>query len=283
MVPAGSFVMGSLPSEAGSRDAERPQHTITIAKPLAVSEYELTFDEWDACVAYGDCDPRVGDAGWGRGQRPVIYVSWDDAKQYVAWLANVTGKPYRLVTEAEYEYATRAGTTTAYPWGNDIGENKANCDCCGSHWDNEQTAPVGSFDPPTSSVCMTWWGMSGSGPRIASTATMTAPRPMVRRGSRAATAIPVSSAALPGTTLRTTSAPRTASRDPRITGATFRASELRGRFPLEPPGPQQRRVCAKDPGCSCKHGRGPEGGRYRGGAGLGRYTGADRRCRFFQR
>ena len=77
----------------------------------------------------------------------MINVSWDDAKQYVAWLANVTGKPYRLVTEAEYEYATRAGTTTAYPWGNDIGENKANCESCGSHWDNKQTAPVGSFDP----------------------------------------------------------------------------------------------------------------------------------------
>jgi formylglycine-generating enzyme required for sulfatase activity len=77
----------------------------------------------------------------------VINVSWDDAKAYVAWLSKKTGKDYRLLTEAEYEYATRAGTQTAYPWGNDIGKNNANCDGCGSQWDNEQTAPVGSFAP----------------------------------------------------------------------------------------------------------------------------------------
>jgi formylglycine-generating enzyme required for sulfatase activity len=72
-------------------------------------------------------------------------VNWDDAQQYVAWLSQTTGKPYRLLTEAEYEYATRAGTTTEYPWGDDIGKNNANCDGCGSQQDNTQTAPVGSF------------------------------------------------------------------------------------------------------------------------------------------
>ena len=77
----------------------------------------------------------------------MINVSWDDAKAYVAWLSKKTGEDYRLLTEAEYEYATRAGTQTAYPWGNDIGKNNANCDGCGSQWDNEQTAPVGSFAP----------------------------------------------------------------------------------------------------------------------------------------
>jgi formylglycine-generating enzyme required for sulfatase activity len=147
VVPAGSFLMGSPPSEASGRNLERPQHTVTIARPLAVSVYESTFDEWDACVAYGVCDSRVGDSRWGRGQRPVINVTWDLAKQYAAWLTRLTGKPYRLLTEAEYEYATRAGTTTAYPWGNDIGENKANCTGCGSRWDGKQTAPVGSFAP----------------------------------------------------------------------------------------------------------------------------------------
>jgi formylglycine-generating enzyme required for sulfatase activity len=82
---------------------------------------------------------------WGRGRRPVINVSWDDARAYVAWLLHKIGKTYRLLTEAEYEYATRAGTSTAYPWGNAIGKNNANCDGCGSQWDKNQTAPVGSF------------------------------------------------------------------------------------------------------------------------------------------
>jgi formylglycine-generating enzyme required for sulfatase activity len=147
VVPAGSFLMGSPATEKGSYNNEGPQHTVTIAKPFAVSKFELTFDEWDTCVAYGDCTQRPADASWGREQRPVIYVGWDDAQQYVAWLSKMTGKLYRLLTEAEYEYATRAGTTTAYPWGDDIGKNNANCNGCGSQWDNKQTAPVGSFAP----------------------------------------------------------------------------------------------------------------------------------------
>jgi len=110
----------------------------------AVSKFELTFDEWDTCVAYGDC-PQATDSGFGRGQQPAINVSWEDARRYVAWLSRVTGKPYRLLTEAEYEYAARAGTQTAYPWGDDIGKNNANCSGCGSKWDAIQTAPVGSF------------------------------------------------------------------------------------------------------------------------------------------
>ena len=147
VVPAGSFMMGSLPTEKDRDAAEGPQHIVTIAKPFAVAKFELTFDEWDTCVAYGDCPQGVSDGGWGRGQQPVIFVTWDDAQRYAAWLSKMTGKPYRLLTEAEYEYATRAGTTTAYPWGNDIGKNNANCNGCGSKWDNQQTAPVGSFKP----------------------------------------------------------------------------------------------------------------------------------------
>jgi formylglycine-generating enzyme required for sulfatase activity len=75
----------------------------------------------------------------------VISLSWGDAKQYVAWIAKLTGKPYRLLTEAEWEYAARAGTQTAYSWGNEVGRGNANCDGCGSQWDSRQTAPVGSF------------------------------------------------------------------------------------------------------------------------------------------
>ena len=125
--------------------AEGPPHEVTIAKPFAVSKFEVTFEEWDACVAAAAC-PRVPDH-WGRGEMPVINVSWGDAKQYVGWLSQLTGKEYRLLTEAEWEYAARAGANTRYSWGDDPGMGNANCDGCGSQWDLQQTAPVGSFKP----------------------------------------------------------------------------------------------------------------------------------------
>jgi formylglycine-generating enzyme required for sulfatase activity len=145
VIPAGSFTMGSSPLEKAHHERESPQHDVTIAQPFAVSKFELTFADWDACAKYGDCDQDISDSGWKRGRQPAINVTWDDAKRYVAWLSTMTGKTYRLLSEAEYEYATRAGTTTAYPWGNDIGTNNANCKSCGSKWDITQTAPVGSF------------------------------------------------------------------------------------------------------------------------------------------
>ncbi len=151
VVPAGSFVMGSSQSEKGRDDDEGPRHTVTIAKPFAVSKFELTFADWDACVVGGGCDGyKPNDQGWGRGQQPVVNISRDDVEQYVAWLSQVTGKTYRLLSESEYEYATRAGTTTAYPWGDEVtlnGMPMANCDGCVSQWDNKRTAPVGSFPP----------------------------------------------------------------------------------------------------------------------------------------
>jgi formylglycine-generating enzyme required for sulfatase activity len=144
VVPTGSFMMGS-PKGQGD-DNEHPHHVVTIAQPFAVSKYELTFAEWDACAAQGRCNARVADS-FGRGRRPVINVSWDETKDYVAWLSSITGKTYRLLTEAEYEYAARAGTTTAYPWGDNIGKNNANCRGCLEWGDANQTAPVGSFSP----------------------------------------------------------------------------------------------------------------------------------------
>ncbi|MGA7879457.1 MAG: formylglycine-generating enzyme family protein [Terrimicrobiaceae bacterium] len=145
VVPAGQFVMGSSTSEKGRFRNEGPQHTVAIAKPFAVSKFEVTFDEWDACVAYGDCTPVVNDNGWGRGRRPVINVAWDDARRYAAWLSKMTGKPYRLLSDAEWEYAARAGSNKRYSWGDEIGKGNANCSDCGSEWDATQTAPVGSF------------------------------------------------------------------------------------------------------------------------------------------
>jgi formylglycine-generating enzyme required for sulfatase activity len=165
VIPAGSFMMGSPESETTREgvldqfaECERPQHRVTIGYSLALGKYDVTFAEWGACVADGGCDGyRPADKGWGRGNRPVINVSWEDAESYIAWLNRKvpaspvtvsTGGgegPYRLPSEAEWEYAARAGAVTARYWGEAVGSGHANCQGCGSRWDNRQTAPVGSF------------------------------------------------------------------------------------------------------------------------------------------
>ena len=146
VVPAGSFTMGSPASEEDHHDSESPQHRVRISQAFAVGKYEVTFAEWDACVDGGGCNGHLpDDEGWGRGRRPANYVSWEDAQAYVAWLSRKTGKEYRLLSESEWEYAARAGTQTRYHWGDSVGRNRANCDGCGSRWDDERTAPVGSF------------------------------------------------------------------------------------------------------------------------------------------
>ena len=129
VVPEGRFRMGDLAGDGGSD--EKPVHDVTIASSFAVGKYEVTFAEWDACVAGGGCTHWPADEGWGRGTRPVLNVSWDDTQAYVRWLSRETGKPYRLLSEAEWEYVARAGSTTKYQWGDDVGTNKANCDGCG--------------------------------------------------------------------------------------------------------------------------------------------------------
>lgn len=142
-IPAGEFQMGS--PEGEGRENEHPQHKVTISEPFVLGKYEVTFAEWDACVAAGSCDHTPDDRSWGRGDRPVMDVSWNDAQQYCGWLSETTGRLYRLPSEAEWEYAARAGSDTAYFWGDQVGKNRANCDGCGSEWDNKKTAPVGSF------------------------------------------------------------------------------------------------------------------------------------------
>ena len=152
VVPAGTFTMGS-PNTELYRGAEN-QHRVTIAKPFALGKYEVTFNEWKACVADGGCGGFTpDDQGWGMGKRPVIAVSWDDAQAYVTWLSRKTGKHYRLPSESEWEYAARAGTSTAFAFGATITTNQANYDGSGTSGNGragvfrEKTLPVGSFRP----------------------------------------------------------------------------------------------------------------------------------------
>jgi formylglycine-generating enzyme required for sulfatase activity len=127
VVPAGAFRMGAGDGEKSQTTAEGPPHQVTFARPFAVGRFAVTFDEWDACVADGGCGGyHPQDLAWGRGKSPVINVSWSDAKAYVAWLSAKTGKKYRLLSESEREYVTRAGTTTVFWWGNTITTDQAN-------------------------------------------------------------------------------------------------------------------------------------------------------------
>jgi len=146
VVPAGAFTMGSPDSEKNRSDNEGPQRKVTIAKPFAVGKFEVTFAEWDACVADGGCKHQPDDERSGRGKRPVINVSWDDiSREYLPWLKRKTGKDYRLLTEAEWEYAARAGTTTAYAFGKSITKRQAQF-LEGSWRSAERTVEVGSFE-----------------------------------------------------------------------------------------------------------------------------------------
>ncbi len=146
VVPPGNFLMGDL--HGVGYFSEKSIRAVRIDYVFAVGKFEVTFDEWTACVSDGGCNGyRPDDLGWGRSDRPVVHVSWQDAKAYVKWLSRKTDKTYRLLSEAEWEYAARATSRTMFPWGNSIGSGYANCDGCGSVWDDNLTAPVGSFTP----------------------------------------------------------------------------------------------------------------------------------------
>ncbi len=155
-VPAGGFTMGSPMDEPQREKEEGPQHWVTIAKPFAAGKFAVTFAEWDACAAENGCGGyKPADHGWGRQDRPVINVSWVDAKSYAAWLSRKTGKNYRLLSEAEREYATRAGTASPFWWGSTIVPDRANYDGTadvyrgggekGKYW--QMTVPVKSYQP----------------------------------------------------------------------------------------------------------------------------------------
>jgi formylglycine-generating enzyme required for sulfatase activity len=127
LIPAGRFLMGSAEDEEDRDDDEGPQHEVRIGQRFALGRYPVTFEEYDR-FADATGRERPGDEDWGRGRRPVINVSWEDAQAYVTWLSAETGRTYRLPSEAEWEYACRAETTSRYWWGDDITTENANYD-----------------------------------------------------------------------------------------------------------------------------------------------------------
>lgn len=143
VLPAGTFQMGSPADEDSREKDEGPQHPVSVPG-FAMGKFAVTFDQWQACVAGGGCrrNPKPDDLGWGRGRRPVLSVSWADAQDFVRWLSQRTGQDYRLPSEAEWEYAARAGTTTPYWTGPVIRTDQANFNT-----GPQRTYPVGSYPP----------------------------------------------------------------------------------------------------------------------------------------
>ncbi len=142
-IQGGVFTMGNTRSQIDIE--EIPAHSVKI-KSFLISQYEVTFKEYEQFArATGRRLPASN--GWGRGNRPVINVSWHSAATYAKWLSRQTGKTYRLATEAEWEYAAAGGTDSPYWWGYKLGKGNASCFNCGSKWDGRSPAPVGSFKP----------------------------------------------------------------------------------------------------------------------------------------
>lgn len=157
-IRGGTFMMGSPVSEKG-RGSNEKQHSVTVGN-FSIGKYEVSNTEYARCVADGACKPAVwqengsednlqagGEVyqGFNGGSQPVVGISWNNAMSYARWLSSETGRKYSLPTEAQWEYAARAGSNSAYPWGGSIGSNKANCNGCGRSWNT--TAPVKSFPP----------------------------------------------------------------------------------------------------------------------------------------
>jgi formylglycine-generating enzyme required for sulfatase activity len=139
-VNAGTFTMGNDASDP----SERPAHRVTLGHGFALSKYAVTVAQWNACRDAGAC-PRLPSDSNNAPNAPVRDLSWDDAQQYAAWLSKISGKPYRLPTEAEWEYAARGGTATRYWWGNEMRTGTANCKDCGQPWHADAPDNVGSF------------------------------------------------------------------------------------------------------------------------------------------
>lgn len=145
MVPLspGSFVMGSSSGD----NTERPAHRVNIRYPFALGRFEVTVGEWNACLKAGGCDYQPRKSLTADVNAPMRNVSWRDAQQYVKWLSDVTGHEYRLPSEAEWEYAARAGTRTRFWWGDSVGRGNADCKNCGGEWNRKRPADVDAYAP----------------------------------------------------------------------------------------------------------------------------------------
>jgi len=140
LIPGGSFTMGD---PTGKDPFAKPAHEVSV-ESFYLGKFEVTWQEYEQ-FARDSLTELPDDEDWGRGIRPVINVTWDEAVAFTRWLSKKTRKKFRLPTEAEWEFAARGGTTTPYYWGENFGRSNANCAKCGSPWDGKQTAPIGSF------------------------------------------------------------------------------------------------------------------------------------------
>ena len=141
-IKGGTFIMGDI---YGIDNFAKPTHKVEVPD-FSIGRFEVTFEQYDAfCKATQH--PLPDDRGWGRGSRPVINISWQDAVDFTDWLSEKSGRNMRLPSEAEWEYAAKSGQSSNFFWGNRIGTGNANCRSCGSEWDKISTAPVGSFRP----------------------------------------------------------------------------------------------------------------------------------------
>jgi formylglycine-generating enzyme required for sulfatase activity len=143
VVPPGDFRMGS-----DDFPFEQPVHRVDIPRAFAIGRREITFEQWDRCVDAGHCRHRPDDRRQGRGERPATDLSWVDAKSYIAWLSQKTGQAYRLPSEAEWEYAARGGTRTAFWWGRAASGKFANCRECGGETSQDTMATASFFANP---------------------------------------------------------------------------------------------------------------------------------------
>ncbi len=152
-IKPGTFLMGAPPGEKRRQATEGPVQTVTIAYPFEVGKFEVTFDQWEICVDDGGCRYRPKDEGWGRGVRPAIHISFNDAQIYLKWLNRKTGRNYRLLSEAEWEYVARAGQKTPFYTGERISSGQANFNGTATYNDSQvgvyrkRTLPVGRFPP----------------------------------------------------------------------------------------------------------------------------------------